>query len=117
MPNTDSHDVFLSNMRQAVKELVTEQLEKFLTDGGQLEGYKDFKDGDVGLTEAQFKDFLEYGERTGKGRYVYLGSSGDPRGFRFKSSKDGLINKVIQHCVDNAVYIWNNGCIEQYGQE
>lgn len=114
MPNTESHDVFLGKMREAVKELVTERLEKFLTDGGKLEGYDDFKDGDVGLTEARFKAFLNYGERTGKGRYVYLGSSGDPRDLRFKGSKDGLIDKVIQHCVDHAVYIWNNGRVEQY---
>lgn len=102
-------------LHQAARELVTERLEKFLTDGDKLEGCGDIDDFD--LPEARFGEFLDYMERSGSRRWVCIKLEKDPRDSRYKRNKDGLIRNVIQYCVDNLVFIWNNGRIEQYDQE
>lgn len=90
-------------LHQASRKIVAEALEKFLTDGGEIFGFEDFHDRDIGITEEQTKKFLDFMERPRK--HPYIDPKKDPREPAYVKNEKGIF--TIEYFVENTIYIWN----------
>ena len=91
------------SLRQKSLSLIKEELEKFLTRGGKIEGYDQISNS-VSLSEEQAKEFLNYMDCSA-GKFPFINRQADPREDVYRGNGGKSI--TAEYLADNTVYIWN----------